>query len=332
MTPGRKFSTTISAVATSRRTASTACGVFKSSTMLFLPALSCPKLVLAPLRNGGRVRIMSPSGASILITSAPKSANNLVPCGPAIVVVKSSTRTRSKAPVIMNSPKCRSDGAGSGPRRECQAGSTASDRYEWEDRGSAPRQPVPEHEGQLAPGRDPDRLVEVLPAAGEQLVEERAINPEHHGGRAHFATRAGGDGLRGGRVMSFGQPGDVSADIGERRLREHPARGRDENSVRLQQFARQIQPVPPGVFGEVTKYVGELQRAPEFRCNALAGWRLLSEDPYREPADSDGHALAIRIEHDEARRPNIGASIHFHAVDNGEEIITPQTIEMDGFA
>src|ERR1700745_3141411 len=44
---------------------------------------------------------MSPSGASILITPAPRSAKRRVQCGPAIVVVKSSTRTPSKAPVII---------------------------------------------------------------------------------------------------------------------------------------------------------------------------------------------------------------------------------------
>src|SRR5271170_894899 len=100
MTPGRKFSTTTSAVATSRRAASHPPGDFRSSTMLFLPAFNWPKLVLAPSRNGGRVRIMSPSGASILITSAPRSASIRPQCGPAIVVVKSATRRPAKALVI----------------------------------------------------------------------------------------------------------------------------------------------------------------------------------------------------------------------------------------
>src|SRR3954453_16747154 len=116
MTPGRKFSTTTSAVTTRRRTASTAGGVLRSRTMLFFPALSCPKLVLAPLRSGGRVRIMSPSGASILITSAPRSANSRVQCGPAIVVVKSSTRTRSSAPVIIGLLAAQHIEQGSGQR------------------------------------------------------------------------------------------------------------------------------------------------------------------------------------------------------------------------
>src|SRR2546428_5335016 len=69
---------------------------------LFLPVLSWPKEVLAPLRMGGRDRIMSPSGASSLITSAPRSANRRVQCGPAIVVVKSTTRRRSKALFVLD--------------------------------------------------------------------------------------------------------------------------------------------------------------------------------------------------------------------------------------
>src|SRR5262245_43199684 len=40
---------------------------------------------------------MSPSGASILITSAPRSASKRVQCGPAIVVVKSRTRSPENA-------------------------------------------------------------------------------------------------------------------------------------------------------------------------------------------------------------------------------------------
>src|SRR5579864_6538751 len=98
MTPGRKFSTTMSAVLTRRLTISTAFGCFRSRTRLFLPALSWPNEVLAPFRNGRRARIMSPpSGVSILITSAPISAISRVQCGPAIVVVKSRTRTPSRA-------------------------------------------------------------------------------------------------------------------------------------------------------------------------------------------------------------------------------------------
>ena len=46
--------------------------------MLCLPALSWPNDVEAPSRSGGRVRIMSPSAVSILMTSAPRSAMSRV--------------------------------------------------------------------------------------------------------------------------------------------------------------------------------------------------------------------------------------------------------------
>src|SRR6266851_5049909 len=100
MTPGRKFSTSTSALAIRRRAEATAAGLFRSRTRLFLPVLSWPNEVLTPSRSGWRERIMSPSGASTLITSAPRSAKRRVQCGPAIVVVKSTTRRRSKVLVI----------------------------------------------------------------------------------------------------------------------------------------------------------------------------------------------------------------------------------------
>ena len=73
--------------------------------------------------------------------------------------------------------------------------------------------------------------------------------------------RAGGDRLRSSVEMRFGEFRDVTANIGECRLRQHPARGSGIDVVRPQQLARQIHPVPPSVFGEVAQYVGELQRA-----------------------------------------------------------------------
>jgi len=38
--------------------------------------------------------------------------------------------------------------------------------------------------------------------------------------------------------------------------------------------------MPFGIFGEISKDVGELQRATEFRSNTLTGLRLLTEDPH----------------------------------------------------
>jgi hypothetical protein len=73
------------------------------------------------------------------------------------------------------------------------------------ERHSMSRQPVANHEGQFAPSRDFDRLVNVPPAAGEQLLEKRAINTEHHGRRAHRPARASSNCLNGCRIMPFGE-------------------------------------------------------------------------------------------------------------------------------
>ena len=86
------------------------------------------------------------------------------------------------------------------------------------------------------------------------------------------------------------------------------------------------------ILGEITKYIGKLQRPAEFCCNPPARRRRLAKNPHRDPADRDCHALAIAVELLEARRPNVSPPVHFHPVDDGEEIVTPQTVKMYGFA
>jgi hypothetical protein len=71
--------------------------------------------------------------------------------------------------------------------------------------------------------------------------------------------------------------------------------------------------------------------ARQFCCNPLARRRRLAKDPHRDPADRHCHTLAIEVELREARRPNVSPRVHFHAVDDGEEIVAPQTVEMYGF-
>src|SRR5208337_1438755 len=66
---------------------------WRSTARLFLPQFRCAKYALLPARIGGCVRMKSPSGGSILITSAPRSASSRVQYGPDTIVVKSSTRT-----------------------------------------------------------------------------------------------------------------------------------------------------------------------------------------------------------------------------------------------
>ena len=53
---------------------------------------------------------------------------------------------------------------------------------------------------------------------------------------------------------------------------------RREYAVRVQQLARQVEPVWLRIFGEIAKDVGELQRPAEFCCNPLAGRRRLTKE------------------------------------------------------
>jgi hypothetical protein len=58
--------------------------------------------------------------------------------------------------------------------------------------------------------------------------------------------------------MSFGERSEVATDARKRWLRQYPTRHGRKNAARLQQLARQIKPMPPGIFREVAKDVGEL--------------------------------------------------------------------------
>ena len=70
MTPGRKFSTITSVVANQPADGVDRRLHFEGRARLRLPALSWPKWALWPSRSGARTRMSSPSGGSILMTSA----------------------------------------------------------------------------------------------------------------------------------------------------------------------------------------------------------------------------------------------------------------------
>ena len=50
-----------------------------------------------------------------------------------------------------------------------------------------------------------------------------------------------------------------------------------------------------------------------------------TEHPHRQPSDRARDAVAIQIERREIRRPDILRHIHFHAVDDGQEILALET-------
>src|SRR5690242_545131 len=99
MVPGRKFSTSTSAVAIKRHSTSFPAGARISSAMPNLLRFIAMNAADSPLKYGGAMRRESspPRGFSILITSAPRSASNIAQNGPAMICVKSNTRIPSRA-------------------------------------------------------------------------------------------------------------------------------------------------------------------------------------------------------------------------------------------
>jgi len=103
------------------------------------------------------------------------------------------------------------------------------------DHGSATaRQSMTNHEGEFVPGRDSYWVVNVTPAAHEELVEKGAMNAEHYGRRAHGPPRASGNRLNRSGVMAFGEYGEIATHVGKRWVRQHPTRRCREYAVRVQ--------------------------------------------------------------------------------------------------
>src|ERR1700722_18683567 len=70
-----------------------------SSTTLFLLRLNERK---KPMPRPGSLRVLSPPGGSILMTSAPRSARIMPHVGPMIMCVNSMTRTPSRGRVMVS--------------------------------------------------------------------------------------------------------------------------------------------------------------------------------------------------------------------------------------
>src|SRR5215217_876611 len=95
MTPGRKFSTTTSAVSASRWKSACPSGRLISRVRERLLRFAERKKALMPEKKGGpAARLSSPTpGFSTLMTSAPRSPNSMAQVGPARWRPRSSTRT-----------------------------------------------------------------------------------------------------------------------------------------------------------------------------------------------------------------------------------------------
>ena len=91
-----------------------------------------------------------------------------------------------------------------------------------------------------------------------------------------------------------------------------------------QKFARQVKPTDGGVLVQVAQDIGELQGAAQMMGELETRSLFHTEDLDGKPADSAGHAVAIKIEGGEIGGDDVGGDIHIHSVDDGQEILQPQ--------
>src|SRR3990172_9490968 len=107
MVPGVQLCTKTSERSARRRTASRPSGWRRLRAMLFLPRLWVRKKAERPSGWSSTPRPGSPWRDSILITSAPKSASSAVAAGPICPMLRSTTRTPSKAATVLRLEACK---------------------------------------------------------------------------------------------------------------------------------------------------------------------------------------------------------------------------------
>src|SRR6185503_5845721 len=102
--------------------------------------------------------------------------------------------------------------------------------------------------------------------------------------------------------------------------RQHRLRVGGFEPGRPQRFQRQIEPSDAGVLVEVAQNIGELQGASQMMRELETVMGVHAEHAHRQPPDRAGDAVAIEIEPRQRRRADVLGRVHFHAVDDGEEI------------
>ena len=153
------------------------------------------------------------------------------------------------------------------------------------------------------------------PAARHQPIEQPAIAPGHHRGRAqrHRAVLADIR-LRPGEA-GLGPGAEPGADGGEGRVGDDAGGGAIRDAGLGQQVERDIDPLAQGVLVHVAQDVGELEGMAECQAEALGLRR--AEDADRHGADAAGDPAAIEVELGLGRQPDAVAGIGLHPRDHG---------------
>ncbi len=98
----------------------------------------------------------------------------------------------------------------------------------------------------------------------------------------------------------------------------------------VEKFARKINPADRRILIDVAQDVGQLQRPAELSGKLETRLLLHAEDPDGEAPHGTGDPLAIEVQSGKIRRANILDHVHFHAVDDREEVLLAQPKALDG--
>ena len=94
----------------------------------------------------------------------------------------------------------------------------------------------------------------------------------------------------------------------------------------IQDLARQVQPAAPRVLVEVAQDIGQLQGAAEQIGDRVRVGARIAEHMHRQMPDRGGDPRAVQVERRHVRSADILGCVHFHAVDNGVEVLASQAI------
>src|SRR5436190_8746732 len=294
-TPGRNASTTTSAVAASRRNASTAAGCLRSRTTLCLLRWVLRNQTVMPFWLAPSSRVGSPACVSMRITSAPWSAIIIVRCGPG----RNIDRSMTLMPSSFIESLLRK---GAARRREGQRG-----RQRPQTAGSdlvAADQLLGDHLAQdLVRSLADDHEHRVAVEALDLVLDRQAVAAED----AHRLLRAEDAGFRAG-------------ELGHRRL-EVAALAAVEHSRRaLDQLLRTL---------DLRRHVGELQLDRLVLPDRLAESAALLRVAKRHLERALGDAGAARGDVDAAELEAAGSLHEALALDAAEQVLLRHAVVVE---
>ena len=119
---------------------------------------------------------------------------------------------------------------------------------------------------------------------------------------------------------------EIAAGRRQRRMPQDLKRFGRADAVPFENLARQIQPAAPRVLVEIAQDVGQLQGAAERIGDRVRVGARIAEHMHRQMPDRGGDARAIQVERRQVRSADVLDCVHFHAVDNGVEVLASQAI------